>query len=165
MADDRKEVLIRSGKQSIPAPAHILQNLILKGKNITFDSLPSEYNVGDLSFTLLIATIKDKAGKKFDKNRDYIFLGLADKNNKLTNGGVLLNDQGPLNQSKVVCTRWNGLRNGSIKEDVLDDKLFTREDVKGFFNVKNSRASEIIAILLNSKMIENPEGSKYKFIR
>lgn len=45
------------------------------------------------------------------------------------------------------------------------DKLFTREDVKGFFNVKNSRASEIIAILLNSNMIENTEGSKYKFKR
>lgn len=125
VADGRKEAFIRSGNQSIPAPTHILQNLILKGKNITFDSLPSEYNVGELSFTLLTATIKDKTGKEFDKNRDYISLGLACKNNKLTNGGVLLSDQGPLNQSKVVCTRWNGLRKGSIKEDALDDKEYT----------------------------------------
>lgn len=110
VADGRKEAFIRSGNQSIPAPAHMLQNLILKGKNVTFDSLPSEYNIGDLSFTLLFATIKDKTERKFDKNRDYISLGLADKNNKLTNGGVLLSDQGPLNQSKVVCTRWNGLK-------------------------------------------------------
>lgn len=125
IADGRKEAFIRSGNQSIPAPAHILQNLILKGKNITFDSLPSEYNVGDLSFTLLIATIKDRTGNKFDRDRDYISLGLADKSNKLTNGGVLLSDQGPLNQSKVVCTRWNGLTKGSIKEDALDDKEYT----------------------------------------
>lgn len=64
VADGRKEAFIRSGNQSIPAPAHILQNLILKGKNITFDSLPSEYNLGDLSFTLLTASIKEKTGKK-----------------------------------------------------------------------------------------------------
>lgn len=125
VADGRKEAFIRSGNQSIPAPAHILQNLILKGKNITFDSLPSEYNVGDLSFTLLTATIKDKTGKKFNEDRDYISLGLADKNNKLTNGAVLLSDQGTLNQSKVVCTRWNGLTKGSVKEDALDDKEYT----------------------------------------
>ena len=125
VADGRKEAFIRSGNQSLPAPAHILQNLILKGKNITFDSLPSEYNVEDLSFTLLTATIKEKTGKKFDKDRDYISLGLVDKNNKLTNAGVLLSDQGALNQSKVVCTRWNGLTKGSIKEDALDDKEYT----------------------------------------
>ena len=123
VADGRKEAFIRSGNQSIPA--HILQNLILKGKNITFDSLPSEYNVGDLSFTLLTATIKDKTGNKFNEDRDYISLGLADKNNKLTNGAVLLSDQGALNQSKVVCTRWNGLTKGSVKEDALDDKEYT----------------------------------------
>ena len=125
VGDGRKEAFIRSGNQSIPAPAHILQNLILKGKNITFDSLPSEYNVGDLSFTLLTATIKDKTGKKFNEDRDYISLGLADKNNKLTNGAVLLSDQGALNQSKVVCTRWNGLTKGSVKEEAIDDKEYT----------------------------------------
>ena len=31
------------------------------------------------------------------------------------------------------------------------------------FNVKNSRVSEILAILLNNNMIENTEGSKYEF--
>ena len=125
VADGRKEAYIRSGNQSIPAPAHILQNLILKGKNITFDSLPSEYNIDDLSFTLLSATMKDKTGKSFDKERDFISFGLANKENKLTNAGVLLSDQGALKQSKVVCTRWNGLTKGSIKEDALDDKEYT----------------------------------------
>lgn len=125
VSDGRKEAFIRAGNQSIQAPAHILQNLILKGKNVTFDSLPSEYNISDLSFTLLTATVKDKTGNQFDKDRDYISLGLVDKNNKLTNGGVLLSDQGALPQSKVVCTRWNGLTKGSVKEDALDDKEYT----------------------------------------
>ena len=81
--------------------------------------------MGDLSFTLLTATIQNKTGKKFDKDRDYISLGLADKNNKLTKGGVLLSDQGALNQSKVVCTRWNGLTKSSVKEEAIDDKEYT----------------------------------------
>jgi ATP-dependent DNA helicase RecG len=42
---------------------------------------------------------------------------------------------------------------------------YFQEDVKEFFNVKNSRASEILAILLNNNMIENSEGSKYIFKR
>lgn len=125
VSDGRKEAYIRSGNQSIPAPAHILQNLILKGKNITFDSLPSEYNIDDLSFTLLTATIKEKTGKKFNEDKDYISLGLVNKNNNLTNGAVLLSDQGALHQSKVICTRWNGLTKGSIKEDAIDDKEYT----------------------------------------
>jgi len=125
VSDGRKEAYIRSGNQSVLAPAHILQNLILKGQNITFDSLPSEYYEGDLSFTLLMATLKDKTGKEFNKDRDYVSLGLVDKNNKLTNAAALLSDQGALKQSKVICTRWNGLSKGSIKEDAIDDKEYT----------------------------------------
>ena len=45
------------------------------------------------------------------------------------------------------------------------DKLFTREDVKKFFKVKNSRASEILSILLKNNLIENTEGRKYRFKR
>ena len=125
VGDGRKEAFIRSGNQSIPAPTHILQNLILKGKNVTYDSLPSQYSISDLSFTLLTATMKNRTGKEFNKDRDYISLGLADKNNNLTNAGVLLSDQGALRQSKVVCTRWSGITKGSVKEDALDDKEYT----------------------------------------
>lgn len=45
------------------------------------------------------------------------------------------------------------------------DKFFTREDIKIFFNVKKSRASEILALLLKNNIIENVEGSKYRFKR
>ena len=149
VADGRKEAFIRSGNQSIIAPAHILQNLILKGKNITFDSLPSEYNIGDFSFTLLTATIKEKTGKKFNEDRDYISLGLVDKNNKLTNGALLLSDQGILKQSKVICTRWNGLTKGSIKKDAIDDKEYTGSLISLLENAdtfikNNSKSSWII---------------------
>lgn len=125
VADGRKEAFVRSGNQSIPAPSHMLQNLILKGKNVTFDALPSMYEKDDLSFTLLMATLKEKTGKEFNKDRDYISLGLINQENQLTNAAVLLSDQGFLKQSKVICTRWNGLSKGSIKEDALDDREYT----------------------------------------
>ena len=73
LSDGRKEAYIRSGNQSILAPEHILNNLILKGKNLTYDALPTTYNIKDLSFTLLSATIKEKTGKKFDENKDFFF--------------------------------------------------------------------------------------------
>ena len=45
--------------------------------------------------------------------------------NKLTNAGALLSDQGALKQSKIVCTRWKGLTKGVISEDAIDDKEYT----------------------------------------
>lgn len=122
--DGRKEAFIRSGNQSIPAPEHILNNLILKGKNLTFDALPTDYKINDLSFTLLAATIKEKTNKKFDENKDFFSLGLANTKKELTNAGLLLSDQNPLKQSKIVCTRWKGLNKGIIAEDAIDDKEY-----------------------------------------
>ena len=56
--DGRKEAFVRTGNESIPAPKHILDNLILKGQNTTFDELPSKYDISDVSFTLLYASLK-----------------------------------------------------------------------------------------------------------
>ena len=92
---------------------------------MTYDALPSEYIIYDLSFTLLNVTLKVETGKELNKDRDYISFGLINKNDILTNAGVLLSDQSPLKQSKIVCTRWKGLSKGSIKEDAIDDKEYT----------------------------------------
>ena len=125
LSDGRKEAYVRMGNQSILAEEHILNNLILKGRNLTFDALPTEYNIGDLSFTLLAATVKERTNKVFDEKKDYLSLNLANNENKLTNAGALLSDQGALKQSKIVCTRWKGLTKGVISEDAIDDKEYT----------------------------------------
>lgn len=125
LSDGRKEAYVRMGNQSILAEEHILNNLILKGRNLTFDALPTEYNIGDLSFTLLAATVKERTNKIFDEKKDYLSLNLANNENKLTNAGALLSDQGALKQSKIVCTRWKGLTKGVISEDAIDDKEYT----------------------------------------
>lgn len=124
-SDGRKEVFIRSGNTTIPAPKHILDNLILKGQNTTFDELPSAYKLKDASFTLLSATLKQETKKELNENKDYLSLELINSNGYLTNAGVLLSDQGLLSQSKIFCTRWKGLIKGSLVGDATDDKEYT----------------------------------------
>lgn len=124
-SDGRKEAFIRSGSQSIPAPKHILDGLILKGQNTTFDELPSKCDVSDVSFTLLNASLKNETGKELNKDKDYISLELITKDKKVTNAGLLLSDQGLLIQSRIFCTRWKGLVKGSIDGDAIDDKEYT----------------------------------------
>lgn len=123
--DGRKEAFIRSGNQSIPAPKHVLDGLILKGQNTTFDELPSKYDISDVSFTLLNASLKNETGRELNKDKDYISLELITKDNKVTNAGLLLSDQGLLVQSRVFCTRWIGLVKGSVNGDAIDDKEYT----------------------------------------
>jgi ATP-dependent DNA helicase RecG len=95
-SDGRKEAFIRAGNESIPAPKHILDNLILKGQNVTYDELPSKYKLEDVSFTLLNATLKKETLKEIDKNKDHISLELITSDNQVTNAGLLLSDQGLL---------------------------------------------------------------------
>ncbi len=124
-SDGRKIAYIRSGDKSIEAPTHVLDNLLLKGNNKTFDSLPSIYRLGDVSFTLLDATLKKETGTPIDTNRDYISLNLMNSDGFITNAGLLICDQGLLKQSRIFCTRWKGTVKGSIDGDAIDDKEYT----------------------------------------
>ena len=45
------------------------------------------------------------------------------------------------------------------------DQIFTREELEKVFNVKRSRGSEIVATLVDNKLIEVKTNSKYKFIK
>lgn len=81
--DGRKEAFIRSGNQSIPAPKHVLDGLILKGQNTTFDELPSKYDITDVSFTLLNASLKKETNKELNIDKDYLSLELMTKEKKL----------------------------------------------------------------------------------
>ena len=48
-ADGIKQAFVRVGNSSVPAPDHILKELILKGSNQTFDSLTTAHKIEDLS--------------------------------------------------------------------------------------------------------------------
>ena len=123
-ADGVRVAYVRHGDQSVEATARELNELILKGMNQTFDALPSPYRVGDVSFTLLVATFKNLRHEEFDLAKELPSAGLVTLDGQVTNGGLLLCDQGVLRQSRVFCTRWKGNCKGNIDEDALDDKEF-----------------------------------------
>ncbi len=140
VSDGNKIVFVRIGNESVSAPSYIINELILKGEKLTFDANNSKYNFNDLSFTLFKATYLQKTGKQLEDN-DFISFGLMDSSKKLTYAGVLFSDQCPLLQSRIFCTRWNGLDKTSIFEEAVDDKEYSGNLIalleNGFNFIKN----------------------------
>lgn len=122
-ADGITEAYIRIGNESVVAPDYMLRELILKGTNRTFDSLITDSKKADYSFTLLEATYLERAKLRFEPT-DYVSFGLTNKEGFLTNAGRLLADQYIVYNSRIFCTRWNGLSKGSIFDDAVDDKEY-----------------------------------------
>ena len=122
-ADGVMEAYIWIGNESVIAPDYIVNELILKGTHQSFDSLITNEKKSDYSFTLLEATYRKRTGNRFEPS-DYVSFGLADKDGFLTNAGKLLTDQHTVYNSRLFCTRWNGLEKGSIFDDALDDKEY-----------------------------------------
>ena len=123
-SDGNKIAYVRLGNESVQTPTYILNELILKGQHQSFDGLESKYTIKDFSFTLLEATYKQKTRNTLEIPNDFISFGLMLENQKLTYAGVLLADQCPIMQSRIFCTRWNGLEKGSIFDDALDDSEY-----------------------------------------
>jgi len=122
-SDGIREAYIRMGNESVPAPDYILNELILKGTNRTYDALVTTFKRESYSFTLLEATYRERTRTAWEK-RNYISFGLETDNGYLTRAGSLLTDQHIVYNSRVFCTRWNGLEKGSLFDDALDDKEF-----------------------------------------
>ncbi|MCL2079078.1 MAG: putative DNA binding domain-containing protein [Oscillospiraceae bacterium] len=114
---------VRMGSDSLPAPANRLRELVMKGKNLSFDSLPTDYRFEDLTFTVFESTFK-RITKKVVARNDYISFGMCKHDGILTYAGLMFSDECPLLQSRVFCTRWNGLTKGSVGDDAIDDKEF-----------------------------------------
>ena len=122
-SDGKKEAFIRIGNETIVAPDYVVNELILKGTNRSFDALITDIPKTDYSFTLLEATYRNRTGIRFDSS-DYISFGLTNIDGFLTNAGKLFTDQKSVYNSRVFCTRWKGLAKGSIFDDALDDKEY-----------------------------------------
>jgi len=122
--DGNKMAYYRIGNESAPAPASVLNELLLKGLHQTFDALETKYKFPDYSYTMFEATYKQKTGKTIEKPRDYHSFGLMSEDNSLSFVGALFADQCPVYQSRVFCTRWNGLKKGGLYVDALDNDEF-----------------------------------------
>ncbi len=115
---------VRIGNESVVAAATDLKRLVLRGKNRTYDSLVTDYNFDDYSFSKLKATYY-KQTKKSMEIKDFESFGIVDRNGKLTNAGALLADESPIYCSRLFCTRWNGTDKASGIIDALDDEEYT----------------------------------------
>ena len=114
---------IRLGNESIPAKNNDLINLILKGKNRSYDSLETNIKKDNVSFTKLKSLYYLKTGNEFTDS-DLESFGLVNKDSFLTNAGALLADEPIIKHSRIFCTCWNGLDMTSGIEEALNDSEF-----------------------------------------
>lgn len=120
VGDGQRIAFVRIGDESLPATAEQMVRLMLKGSNKTFDSLHTDYNAEDYSFTILANAFKDRTKQEWDK-KYLLSFGLVTGAKNLTNAGALFADDCPLWQSRLYCTRWDGKEKG----DAINDAEFT----------------------------------------
>ena len=120
VGDGQRIAFVRVGDESLPATAEQMVRLVLKGSNKTYDSLHTDYEVEDYSFTILANTFKKRTSQEWDK-KYLLSFGLVTGAGHLTNAGALFADDCPLWQSRLYCTRWDGTEKG----DAINDAEFT----------------------------------------
>ncbi len=108
VGDGQRVAFLRNGDESLPATAEQMVRLVLKGSNRTFDSLRTNKLIEDHSFTILSNTFKERTHQDWDK-KYLLSFGLVTGDGYLTNAGALFTDDCWLSQSRLYCTRWDGL--------------------------------------------------------
>jgi predicted HTH transcriptional regulator len=123
-ADGVMEAYVRMGNESVKASATELKRLVLRGRNSSYDSLSTTYELSDFSFSKLRERYRAWTGESLDE-KEFISFGLVDKDGRLTNAGAILADDSPIRCSRIFCTRWNGLTKGGGVTDALDDAEYS----------------------------------------
>lgn len=118
------EAFVRMGNESVKAGAVELKRLVLRGKNSSYDSLSTTYNIEDFAFSKLRERYRSWTGESLDE-KELVSFGLVDEKGMLTNAGALLADDSPIRWSRVFCTRWNGLDKAGGVMDALDDAEYS----------------------------------------
>ncbi len=118
--DGQRVAFVRVGDESLPATAEQMMRLVLRGANKTFDSLHTDYSAEEYSFTILANTFRTRTAQEWNK-KYLVSFGLIDSSGYLTNAGALFADDCPLWQSRLYCTRWDGIEKG----DAVNDAEFT----------------------------------------
>lgn len=99
---------VRIGDESVIATSHQLSSLVLKGRNVTYDSLPTEFRRKDMSFAQLGESYEKQIEAPLFEKLLHSF-SLITAKGVLTNAGVLFSDQCPYRHSSLYCTRWNDI--------------------------------------------------------
>lgn len=120
IGDKQRLAFVRIGNESVVADRIQLKSLVLKGTGRTYDSLPSSYRFEDMAFSKLRSVHYKRLQRSFEDN-EFVSWGIIDENGRLTNAGALLTDESPIRQSRIFCTRWNGLDMTSGLGEAIDD--------------------------------------------
>lgn len=120
IGDKQRLAFVRVGNESVTADRIQLKALVLKGSGRTYDSLPSNYRFEDMAFSKLRSVHYKRLQRSFDDG-EFVSWGIIDENGNLTNAGALLADESPIRQSRIFCTRWNGLDMTSGLGEAIDD--------------------------------------------
>ena len=123
-ADGVMEAYIRIGNESVIAPSYVLNQLLLKGMNRTYDALLSEYDFKDFAYSKMRERYKAWTGNSMEEKLFDSF-EMRDDHGKLTNAGALLADDAPIKHSRLFCTRWNGLDKSGGMVDALDSAEYS----------------------------------------
>jgi len=129
IGDGVLETFMRIGNETVIADATEHKRLVLRGRNASFDSRPSDEHIDDYAFTKLRERYHTWNGVSFD-NKLFRSFGMVDTKGILTNAGLLMADECPLRQSKVFCTRWNGKTRGGGTVDALDSAEYSGSMVR-----------------------------------
>jgi len=124
VGDGNRIAFVRVGNESVPAGAHDLKRLVLRGSSKTFDSLISQYSFDKVSFTKLKSVYRQRTGRDFEVS-DFESFGLVNEDGLLTNAGALLADESSIRHSRLFCTRWYGLDKASGVLEAIDDKEYS----------------------------------------
>ena len=151
------EAYIRIGNESVIAPSFVLNQLILKGMNRTYDILISEYNFKDYAFSKLRERYKVWTGNSME---DKLFdsFDIRNEHGKLTNAGALLADDSPIRHSRLFCTRWNGLdKSGGMADG-------TKIQERDISNISSTRRNPVLADIFGRLGYMERQGSGFKKI-
>ena len=114
--DGSRMAYVRKGNESVQADSHDLYNLILKGSHRSWDSLVTNEPRSKYSFAKLAGDYNKRSGSTWEESLLLSF-GLVTEQGFLTNAGLLFADECPIKQSRVYCTRWDGLSKGDTIND------------------------------------------------
>ncbi len=120
VGDKQRLAYVRIGNESVVADRLQLKSLVMKGSGRTYDSLFSSYKFEDMSFTKLRSVYFKRLQRSFN-NSEFVSWGIVDENGNLTNAGALLADESSMRQSRIFCTRWNGLDMTNGIGEAMDD--------------------------------------------
>ena len=120
IGDKQRLAYVRIGNESVIADRIQLKQLVMKGSGRTYDSLPSSYKFENMAFTKLKSVHYKRLQRSFEDS-EFVSWGILDEAGKLTNAGALLADDSPMRQSRIFCTRWNGLTMTSGLGEAIDD--------------------------------------------